>query len=301
LEEVAMKRNPVVLGILIVVVLIVGFIVLVLFFSRLGGRQPALVLGDKIGVVEITGPITSSQKIIDQLMAYREDGGVKAIVLRIDSPGGGVGPSQEIYQEVMKTKKRKKVVASLGGVAASGGYYVASGADAIVANPGTLTGSIGVIMQFSNVEGLLKLIGLKTYTFKSGEHKDLGSPFREPTPADEKVLMEVIESVYDQFVEAVAEGRGLDVNAVRKIADGRILSGQQALEHGLVDQLGNLQDAIDLAADMGGIEGKPNVIYPKKKRNLMGFLLEKAVTELIEGTRARNHRLYYGVPSWSFF
>jgi protease-4 len=301
LEEVAMRRNPVVLGILIVVVLIVGFIVLVFFFSRLGGRQPALVLGDKIGVVEITGPITSSQKIIDQLMAYREDGGVKAIVLRIDSPGGGVGPSQEIYQEVMKTKKRKKVVASLGGVAASGGYYVASGADAIVANPGTLTGSIGVIMQFSNVEGLLKLIGLKTYTFKSGEHKDLGSPFREPTPADEKVLMEVIESVYDQFVEAVAEGRGLDVNAVRKIADGRILSGQQALEHGLIDQLGNLQDAIDLAADMGGIEGKPNVIYPKKKRNLMGFLLEKAVTELIEGTRARNHRLYYGVPSWSFF
>lgn len=296
-----MRRHPVLFGLLVVVMLIVGFIVLVMVFSRLVGKKPAFVLGDKIGIVEINGAITTSQKIIDQLIAYREDGGIKAIVLRIDSPGGAVGPSQEIYQEVMKTRKKKKVVASLGGVATSGGYYIASGADAIVANPGTLTGSIGVIMQFSNIEGLMKLIGLKTYTFKSGKHKDLGSPFREPTPADQRIVMEVIESVYDQFVEAVAQGRNMDVATVRKLADGRIFSGRQAMEHGLVDQMGNLQDAINMAAKMSGIRGKPNVIYPKKRRNIMDFLLGKVIMKLIERMRTLNYQLYYQVPPASSF
>lgn len=291
-----MRRHPVLLGLLIVVVLIVGFIVLVLLFSRFGAKKPAFVLGEKIGIVEITGMITRSQKIIDQLIAYREDGGVKAIVLRIDSPGGGVGPSQEIYQEVMKTRRKKRVVASLGGVAASGGYYIASGADAIVANPGTLTGSIGVVMQFSNVQGLMKLIGLRTYTFKSGEHKDLGSPFREPTAADQKIVMGVIESVYDQFVEAVAEGRDMDMDAVRKLADGRIFSGRQAMQHGLVDEMGNLQDAVSIAARLSGIRGKPHVIYPRKKPSIMDFLLNKVVLGLIERIRTLNHQIYYQAP-----
>lgn len=296
-----MRKHPVLLGLLIVVLLIVGFIALVLVFSRLAGKRPAIVLGDKIGVVEIKGVIVSSAKIIDQLIAYREDGGVKAIVLRIDSPGGGVGPSQEIYQEVMKTRESKTVVASLGGVAASGGYYIASGADAIVANPGTITGSIGVIMQFSNVEGLMKVIGLKTYTFKSGKYKDLGSPFREPTPADQEIVMGVIESVYDQFVEAVAEGRSMDVDAVRKLADGRIFSGRQAMEHGLVDHMGNLQDAIAMAAKMGGVRGKPNVIYPKKRRNLMDFVFGEVVMKLIERMRISNYQLYYRLAPASSF
>lgn len=296
-----MRRHPVLLGLLIVVLLIVGFIALVLVFSRLGGRKPAIVLGDRIGIVEITGPITSSKRAIDQLIAYREDSGVKAIVLRIDSPGGGVGPSQEIYQEVMKTREQKTVIASLGGVAASGGYYIACGADAIVANPGTFTGSIGVIMQFSNIEGLMELIGLKTYTFKSGKYKDIGSPFREPTPADEEIVMAVIESVYNQFVEAVAEGRNMEVDAVRKVADGRIFSGRQAMEYGLVDQMGNLQDAIDLAAQTSGVRGKPNVIYPRRKRNIIDFLLEKVVIKLIDGLRTSNLQPYYKVPAASSF
>lgn len=296
-----MRRHPVLFGLLVVVMLIVGFIALVMVFSRLVGKKPAFVLGDKIGIVEINGAITTSQKIIDQLIVYREDKGVKAIVIRIDSPGGAVGPSQEIYQEVMKTRKKKKVVASLGGVATSGGYYIASGADVIVANPGTLTGSIGVIMQFSNIEGLMKLIGLKTYTFKSGKHKDLGSPFREPTPADQRIVMEVIESVYDQFVEAVAQGRNMDVATVRKLADGRIFSGRQAMEHGLVDQMGNLQDAINMAAKMSGIRGKPNVIYPKKRRNIMDFLLGKVIMKLTERMRTLNYQLYYQVPPASSF
>ncbi len=296
-----MRKHPVLLGLLVVVVLIVGFIALVLVFSRLGGRKPTIVLGDKIGVVEVIGPITNSRRIIDQLIAYREDSGVKAIVLRIDSPGGGVGPSQEIYQEVMKTREYKKVIASLGAVAASGGYYIACGTDVIVANPGTFTGSIGVIMQFSNIEGLMKLVGLKTYTFKSGTYKDIGSPFREPTSGDEEIVMGVIESVYNQFVEAVAEGRSMDVDAVRKIADGRIFSGRQAMEHGLIDQMGNLQDAIDLAAQLSGIRGKPNVIYPKKKRNIIDFLLEKVAMKLIEGLKTSNLQLYYKVPAASSF
>jgi protease-4 len=212
-----------------------------------------------------------------------------------------VGPSQEIYQEVMKTRNHKKVVASLGGVAASGGFYIASGADVIVSNPGTLTGSVGVIMQFSNVEGLLKMIGVKTYTFKSGTYKDLGSPFREPTPEDREVVMEVIESVYNQFVEAVAEGRNMEVEAVKKLADGRIFSGRQAMEYGLVDQLGNLQDAIDLAAKLGGIRGKPAVIYPKKRLNIIDFLVEKTVMRLIEGIRRSNHQLYYQISPVNSF
>ena len=288
-----MRRHPVLLGLLIVVVLIVGFVILVLTFSRLGGKKPTLALGDKIGVVEIKGVIVSSERIIEQLIAYREDAGVKVIVVRIDSPGGPVVPAEEIHAELIKTRMEKSVIASLGGVAASGGYYVASGADAIVASPGTITGSIGVIVQSSNVEGLMKLIGLKTYTFKSGEHKDLLSPFREPTPADREIVMGVIQSAHDQFIEVVAQGRNMDVADVRKLADGRIFSGRQAKELGLVDQLGNLQDAIDLAARMGGITGKPNVIYPRKRRNIMDFLFEKVIIGLMERMRTLNHRFYY--------
>jgi protease-4 len=293
LKEEDMRRHPVLLGLVVVAVLVVGFIALVLIFSRFLVRKPSFALTDKVAVVELTGVITNSQRVIDQLIRYREDGGVKAIVLRIDSPGGSVGPSQEIYREVMKTKNAKAVVASLGGVAASGGYYVASAADAIVANPGTLTGSIGVIMQFSNVEGLMKLIGLKTYTFKSGRHKDLGSPFREPSSDDEKILMAVIENVHDQFVRAVAQGRDMEVPRVRELADGRILSGQQAMELGLVDRMGNFQDAIDLAAEMGGIQGKPHVIYPRKRRNITDLLFEKVIATLVEKIRASNHELFY--------
>jgi protease-4 len=201
----------------------------------------------------------------------------------------------------MKIRKDKKVVASLGGVAASGGYYIASGADAIVANPGTLTGSIGVIMQYSNIEGLMEMIGVKTYTFKSGEYKDLGSPFREPTAEDEQVLMGVIDSVYSQFVEAVAEGRNMDVDAVKKLADGRILSGRQAMEHGLVDRMGNLQDAIDLAARMGGIHGKPNVIYPRKRLSVLDFLLENVMTKLLQRLSRADLQLYYEASPVSSF
>jgi protease-4 len=294
-----MRKHPVLFGLLIVFVILAGFVGISTFLSHPGGKK-AFVGGEDIGVVEIEGAIVDADAVIDQLIRYRENTGMKAIVLRINSPGGAVGPSQEIYQEVMKTRKQKKVVASLGSVAASGGYYIACGSDAIVANPGTITGSIGVIMQFSNLEGLMKYIGMKTYTYKSGEYKDIGSPFRDPTPADQEILMGVIRNVYEQFVEAVAKGRRMDVNRVKELADGRILSGQQAMEKGLVDQMGNLQDAIDLAAKLSNIKGKPNVIYPKRKWSLFRLLFEEGMSKWIEELGIRSHQLYYQIPlpSW---
>ncbi|RLB04997.1 MAG: signal peptide peptidase SppA, partial [Deltaproteobacteria bacterium] len=202
-----MKKHPVLVGLIVIGVILIVFVGSILLLTYMFRREtPSFALGDKVGVVEITGVISNSREVIRQIKSFVSDGGVKAIVLRIDSPGGGVGASQEIYREVIKARRSKKVVASLGGVAASGGYYVACGADEIVANPGTITGSIGVVMQFANIEELLKKIGYKGYVIKSGPHKDIGSPFREMTQEERILLQEVIDTVHRQFIRAVAEG-----------------------------------------------------------------------------------------------
>jgi protease-4 len=180
----------------------------------------------------------------------------------------------------IKSNQKKKVITSMGSVAASGGYYIASASDLIVANPGTITGSIGVLMEFTNIEELFKKIGVKGVVLKSGEHKDIGSPFREMTPEEKKLMQSVIDNVHQQFIQAVAEGRKMDRLKVAQVADGRILTGEQAKQLGLVDQLGNLQDAIDTAAKLVGIEGKPLVLYPKRKFSLLELLIE-GVTEAI--------------------
>jgi protease-4 len=194
-----------------------------------------------------------------------------------------VGASQEIYQEVVKARGVKPVVASFGGVAASGGYYVACGADKIVANPGTITGSIGVVMQFANLEELMKKIGYKGYVIKSGPHKDIGSPFREMKPEEKELLQEVIDTVHRQFVRAVAEGRKIPIEQIMPIADGRIFTGEQAQTMGLVDELGNLEDTIELAAQMAGIKGKPSVIYPRRRKpSLFDYLAEGIAQRLKE-------------------
>jgi protease-4 len=201
-------------------------------------------------------------------------------------PGGGVGPAQEIFSEVKKAQKEKKVLVSMGSVAASGGYYIACAADTIMANPGTITGSIGVIMESLNVEELLHKIGLRSMVVKSGKHKDLGSPLRPMTDEEKKLLQGVLDSVHDQFIRAVAEGRRLPLEKVRELADGRIFSGEQARNLGLVDELGNLEDAIALAAKMAGIRGEPEVIYAEKKRfSLLDFLLQESVSKLVEGLK----------------
>ncbi|HTG81641.1 MAG TPA: signal peptide peptidase SppA, partial [Geobacteraceae bacterium] len=206
---------------------------------------------------------------------------VKAVVLRIDSPGGVVGPSQEIYAEVKKLAARKKVVVSMGSIAASGGYYIAAPASLILANPGTITGSIGVLMRFSNLEGLMGKIGMKAFTLKTGKFKDVGSPVRPMTDQDKEMLQNVIDNTHSQFVKAVAEGRKLPFADVKAIADGRIFTGEQAVALKLVDRLGTLQDAIDEAGRLGGIKGEPELIRPmKKKKLLLDMLVEETAAKL---------------------
>jgi len=234
--------------------------------------------GAKVAVVEVQGVIgvgtgLDTETIIRTLGEYRDDPAVRAVVLRIDSPGGVVAPTQEIFTAVRRLREAKKpVVASLGSVAASGGYYVAVSADRIFASPGTLTGSIGVVMQLANVEGLLKKVGVEYVVVKAGTYKDVGNFARAMTPEERRILQSLLDDVYDQFIGAVAEGRGLEPQAVRAFAEGRIYSGRQA--HGLkmVDDLGGLEDAIEAAAKMAGLPPKPKVLYPRRRFSLRELL-----------------------------
>ncbi|APG27113.1 multidrug transporter [Syntrophotalea acetylenivorans] len=257
-----MKKRPFLMALLTLGAIFAFFLLLIVVVGKMSGRSSHFVLGEKVGYVTITGAITSSEKIIEQIDNFKEDSSVKAIVLRVNSPGGGVSPSQEIYDEVKATAAVKPVVVSMGSVAASGGYYIAAPAQRILANPGTITGSIGVIMQFTNVEELLGKVGLKSQVVKSGKHKDIGSPVRPMSGADREILQSLIDDVYSQFVQAVAESRKMEIDKVRQLADGRIFTGRQAFEAGLVDELGGYRDAIRVAADLAGIEGKPKVVYP---------------------------------------
>lgn len=274
-----MKKKPILIGIFLIGALAGAFFLLSLFIASTLGLNGKIAKSGKIAIINIESIITQSSNTVRQIKKYADDKSIKAIVLRIDSPGGGVAPSQEIYSEILKARKNsgKIVVTSMGNIAASGGYYIACASDKIVANPGTLTGSIGVIMTFSNVEELMKKIGLKTEVIKSGEFKDIGSPMREFTEKERKLLQGVIDDVYDQFVNAVADGRNLDVQKVKELSDGRIFTGRQALEIGLVDKLGSLEEAIKLAAELVGIEGKPKIVSEKKEKNLLFKLLENKV------------------------
>jgi len=276
-----MKRHPVLLGIIILGILLIVFFITVFAITYTSGNT-VLAMGDKVAVVDTKGVIKDSTTIIEQLLRFKKDKSVKAIVLRIDSPGGAVGPTQEIYEEVKKIREKKKVLVSMGSLAASGGYYIACAADKIIANPGTITGSIGVIIEFGNMEELMKKIGFKSVIIKSGEYKDVMSPFRSITDKEKTILRGVVDSVHSQFIEAVVEGRKLKREDVAKIADGRIFSGEQAKALGLVDSLGNLQDAIGVASELAGIKGEPNVIYPPKDRfSILDFLFQRMATDFI--------------------
>jgi protease IV len=222
--------------------------------------------GDLVGIIDVTGVIADSRNVINQIKQLRENKSVKAVVLRIDSPGGTVGPAQEIYREVRKTIGTKKIVVSMGTVAASGGYYIAAAADGIMANPGTITGSIGVIIEYTNFKQLLDKIGVASVVIKSGDFKDVGSPVREMTEKEETFLQNFVDQTRQQFVRAVADGRKMPIEQVESLADGRIFTGEEAKENGLVDRLGNLEDAIEWAGRMAGIEGKINTIYLHEKR-----------------------------------
>jgi protease-4 len=288
-----MKQKRILVGLGVIVALLIIFFSALYLIGRFAGTSSRFAFGDKIAIVEIRGVIAQSSGIIEEIHQYLEDDSVKAIILRIDSPGGGVGPSQEIHREIIKVKEKKKIVTSMGSVAASGGYYIACASDFIVANPGTITGSIGVLMEFTNIEELFKKIGIKGVVLKSGEHKDIGSPFREMTPEEKMIIQEVIDNVHQQFIKAVAEGRKLDRSKVTQIADGRILTGEQAKQLGLVDQIGNLDDAIDATAKLVGIKGKPDILYPKKKFSIWELLIRETVSAVLETLQEKGFELNY--------
>ena len=271
------RRSAWVLGIVFGGLFLVLFAFLGLVYAAVssgtGGRGGLSRSGERVGVVEVVGEITESKKLIEQLEAFRDRDDIKAIVVRVDSPGGAVGPSQEIFDAIRKLREKKKVVASMGSTAASGGFYIAAAADRIYANPGTLTGSIGVIFQIPNVEGLMKWAGVQMNTITAGKLKDTGNMFRTMSEEERAYLEAMLEDVHQQFIEAVAEGRGMKVDEIAPYADGRIFTGRQAKDWKLVDALGGLEAAVAEAGKLGGIEGEPEIEYPKKEKPLLMELL----------------------------
>lgn len=262
----------------------IGFFALMAFAIHGGGESS--VSGDHVGVVEIVGPITDSKKTLKELKAFEKEQAVKAIVVRIDSPGGSVGPSQEIFEAIRKLRAKKKVVASMGSIAASGGFYIAVAADKVFANPGTLTGSIGVIFQLPNVQGLMKWAGVEMNTITAGKMKDSGSMFRTMRPDEREYFESVLADVHKQFIEAVATGRGLKVEDVQTIADGRVFTGRQAKDFKLVDELGGINDAIAMAATLGGIKGEPKAEYPREEKKFLRELLDSESSSVVHGITA---------------
>ncbi len=259
----------------LIIFAVIALLSLMLTFSH---KVP---FGEKVALIKVTGVIIDSASVIEELKEYASDASIKAIVLRVDSPGGAVAPSQEIHEEVIKAKQNKKVIVSMGTVAASGGYYISAPADKIVANAGTLTGSIGVIMELPNIEGLMKKIGVETQIVKSGKHKDIASVFRSLTPEEKQILQIVLDDVHNQFISAVSEGRKMKFEDVKNIADGRIFTGKIAKEIGLVDELGNLQDAIMLAGKLAGIKGEPKVVTKKEEFSVFNLLKGQLSENLI--------------------
>ena len=227
--------------------------------------------GDKIAVVDLEGVIVDPKSVVQNLKRYADDDSVKAIILHVNTPGGGVAASQEIYTEVrrIRDKKKKRIVAQIETVGASGGYYVASATDKIYADPGSIVGSIGVIAEWYNYGDLIKWAKLKDITLKAGEFKDTGSPTRDLTPAEREYLQGMIDNMHQQFIQAVADGRHLKVEEVKAIADGKVWTGQQALPMKLVDQLGDFQDAVDDTAKAVGIKGEPVLVHPEKPRRTL--------------------------------
>lgn len=260
-------------GALMLCMMFFGLLAVAALFSD----RSELTVSPGVGLVEVKGLIVDPLETVKQLHDFTKNDKVKAVVLRIDSPGGVVGPSQEIWSAVKALREKKPVIVSMGSVAASGGYYIAAPATLIYANPGTITGSIGVLMKFSNLEGLMNKVGMKAFTLKTGKFKDVGSPARTMSAEERAMLQAVIDSTHGQFVRAVAAGRKLPEAQVRELADGRIFSGEQALAHKLVDRLGTLQDALVEAGRAGGIEGEPPLIKPpKKKKLLLDMLVEES-------------------------
>lgn len=281
-----MKRGHKIFIVITLVLLAVAFIVGLT--DRYG---PGMFDGDTIALLRVEGPIIDVRWHLDQVRDFMEDDRIKGVVLRIDTPGGAVAPTQELYTELLRLGEIKPVVTSMGTVAASGGYYLSCATDWIVSNPGTITGSIGVIMEFTNLEDLFSKLGISSRTIKSGKFKDTGNPMRPMTDEEEELLQAMIMDTYDQFVEAVLKGRPVDEDEIRPYLDGRVLTGRQAHELGLVDQLGNINDAIAKASEMAGLAEIPKEIYePERERPglfsiLFGESAARALVSLSDSVR----------------
>ncbi|MDZ7722126.1 MAG: signal peptide peptidase SppA [candidate division KSB1 bacterium] len=276
-------KNRLARGYILAFVLIV--LVVVLIFAGFGrkSRDSISASGPRIGVIKLDGVIISSHSIVDQFKRMNDAKNIKAIVFRINSPGGGIAASQEILDFVRAVRDSgKPVVASMASVAASGGYYVALGADTIMANPGTTTGSIGVIAEIPNFSKLMEKLGIQVAVIKSGRFKDTGSPYRSITPKEREYLQAWIDDGYDQFIKEVSRERGLPLDSVRKLADGRVYSGAQAFQLGLIDTLGGYRDAINLAADMAGFEGEPKTVTLPERKITLFDLLTSDVRDLLQ-------------------
>jgi protease IV len=282
-----MKKNPLVLLLAISGVFFAVFLLFV--FLTMGNlvRSHSILArgGVNVGVVKVREVIMDSEKVLKDLKDFEENSSIKAVIVRIDSPGGAVGPSQEIHDAIKRVRKNKPVVASFESVAASGGYYVAVAADRIVSNPGTLTGSIGVIMSMANLQELYRWAKVERYNIKSGKFKDLGSDTRPMSPEERELAQALLDNVHGQFVKAVAEGRRLPVERVTPFADGRVMSGEQAFEAGLVDQLGGIDAAIELVKELAKLDPKQkvNLIMPEpRRRSLLDLLSQGAAHSLLD-------------------
>jgi protease-4 len=266
------RRLAIVGATLLVFLAVAGLFVIVVGGAR-GGEGAPVLFGPRVAIVELDGIIIDVDDVVRELKADRENPTVRAVVLRINSPGGVVGPTQELHDAVLRLRKAgKPVVASLGAVAASGGYYVAVACDQIYANPGTLTGSIGVIMQLANVEQLMKKVGVNYVVVKAGAYKDIGNIGRAMTPEERRVLQTLLDDIHGQFIAAVAAGRKLEREDVARFADGRVFSGAQARDLKMVDALGGLEDAVQAAGKLAGLPSPPAVIQPRRHFSIMDLL-----------------------------
>jgi protease-4 len=260
-----MQTKHIIIAAVVIAVILMGVVV------GIGMRGP--VAGGSIGVVEVTDIIYSPENTIKDLKNFGDDVSIRAIILRINSPGGVVAASQEIYDMVKRQQQKKPVISSMESVAASGAYYISLPSDVIVANPGTITGSIGVIMEWPVLEKLLQKIGIEFEIIKSKEHKDIGSAYRRMTKQEKQIMQGVVTDVYDQFVKVTSEHRNIPVDSVLKYADGRVFTGSQAKELGFIDTLGSFETAVDIASDILGIE-KPHLVYPPRRISLIDLFVK---------------------------
>lgn len=274
--------------ILLIVCIVIAVIIFLASISSIfsGG-------GAKIGVVEIEGTIGDLKEVMADIVRFKEDDSIRGVIIRINSPGGAVGPTQEAAIELKKLKEKKKVYVSMGSVCASGGYYIAAVGERLYANPSTITGSIGVIMQQTVVEDLMKKIGVQANTIKAGAMKDVGNPFRRMTDSERKYLQDIIDSIHEQFIKDVAAGRKMPIEKARELSDGRIYTGLQAKEAGLIDNIGTFYDTVDAMKTTLGIKGKPDLVYGKRPFAPLKWLFSSALQDMFAREQAAPFKYEY--------